>query len=133
MLPPPMTMAIWTPVRCTSTISSAIRAMVSGSIPVRRPPMSASPESLRRTRLYRGCIGDALYNKKGGPPAALYECSEPCLFQKRGDFSSEVVAALFLDPFAQLVAGETRHRVSTAGLLTRRGQVLAHGLLVIAD
>src|SRR5216684_5309212 len=110
-----------------------MRAMVSGSIPVRRPPMSASPESLRRTRLYRGGIGDALYNKKGGPPAALNECSVSCLFQKRGDLGSEVVAALFLDPFAQLVAGETGHRVGAAGLLARRGQVLVHSLLVVAD
>src|SRR5437868_1978971 len=54
MLPPPMTMAISTPVRCTWTISSAMLASVSASMPVRRPPISASPESFRRTRPYLG-------------------------------------------------------------------------------
>src|SRR5689334_19029637 len=54
MLPPPMTMAISIPICCTSTSSSAMVARTSASIPVRLPPIRASPESLRRMRLNFG-------------------------------------------------------------------------------
>ena len=45
--------------RCTSPISSAIVARTSASMPLRRPPMRASPESLRRMRLYLGAARQA--------------------------------------------------------------------------
>src|SRR6266850_5589059 len=65
MLPPPMTMTIWTPSLCTSTISSAMSERVSASMPFRDPPMSASPESLRRIRLYLGPAIEAEFIPRG--------------------------------------------------------------------
>ena len=50
MLPPPMTTATSTPSRCTSTTSCAIWSATGGSMPYERSPMSASPDSLSRTR-----------------------------------------------------------------------------------
>src|SRR6266540_1279220 len=50
MLPPPTTIAISTPLRCTSTISSAIASIVGRSMPYSRSPMSASPDSFSRMR-----------------------------------------------------------------------------------
>ncbi|CFP63326.1 Uncharacterised protein [Bordetella pertussis] len=51
-MPPPMTMASSTPSAATSAISSVMRTMVERLMPKASSPISASPESLRRTRLY---------------------------------------------------------------------------------
>src|SRR6187551_1351559 len=51
-LPPPMTTPTSTPSACTSPISRAICVAVVGSMPKGCSPISASPDSLRRTRLY---------------------------------------------------------------------------------
>src|SRR5438270_7479263 len=122
MLPPPMTIAICTPAFCTATISSAMFASVWGSMPVRRPPMSASPESLRRIRLYLGpsAIGRGVYTiapADRGPRTAA-------LFHVRHDFAGEIVTA-FLDPLTELVADEARHGEGTPG-------VFAGGLQIVA-
>src|SRR5262245_8733594 len=50
LLPPPTTRAISTPARCTDTISPASDSMCSWSMPNSRSPLSASPESLSKTR-----------------------------------------------------------------------------------
>src|SRR5215204_1002248 len=54
MLPPPTTIASSRPSLCTSTISRAIRSTVFGSVPYSWSPISASPESFRRTRRNAG-------------------------------------------------------------------------------
>ena len=56
-LPPPMTTAISVPARATSAISPAKRVSAVSSMPNGRLPSSASPESLRRTRLGLGLGG----------------------------------------------------------------------------
>src|SRR4249920_3411790 len=50
MFPPPTTIAISTPLRCTPAISAATAATRAGSMPYSRSPIRASPESLRSTR-----------------------------------------------------------------------------------
>src|SRR3954469_11381082 len=57
MLPPPMTTATSTPMRTTSATSSTIRTMVARLIPKASSPMSASPDSLSRMRLWAGWAG----------------------------------------------------------------------------
>src|ERR1700720_3278883 len=52
MLPPPITMQISTPSACTDWISLAMRPTISGSRPYSRAPISASPDSFKRTRGY---------------------------------------------------------------------------------
>src|SRR5690606_39190205 len=52
MLPPPITMANSTPSAATSATSSVMRRMVVRLMPKASSPISASPESFRRTRLY---------------------------------------------------------------------------------
>src|SRR3546814_11768579 len=52
IFPPPMTIASSTPSVATSATSSVMRSMVERLIPNASSPISASPESLRRTRLY---------------------------------------------------------------------------------
>src|SRR5262245_48233402 len=54
MLPPPITMATWTPSSVTSRISAPTRSSTGGSIPYPWSPASASPESFRTIRRYRG-------------------------------------------------------------------------------
>ena len=49
MLPPPTTMAIWTPPSLTSATSAAIRPTVTGSMPNGSPPANDSPDSFRST------------------------------------------------------------------------------------
>ena len=74
MLPPPIVSATSTPRSTTSFTSWAMAASVGGEMPYFASPMSASPESLRRMRLYRtfgfsarslGMIGRVLH-KAGG-------------------------------------------------------------------
>src|ERR1051326_2136801 len=146
ILPPPMTIAISTPRRCTSAISSAMAASVSASMPVRRPPMSASPESLRRMRLYLGSgMPLRLYHvKRGGqrgagsgqgnrksyplPPTPL-----PALFlHVRRDFRREVFR-LFFDALAELVAREARHDELASRFFAAALHVLRYHRLVVAD
>src|SRR5438309_7076835 len=112
MLPPPTTMAISTPSLWTATISSAMLASVSASMPVRRPPIKASPESFSRMRLYFGRA-----------PSVI----ERSLLQERHDFRGEVVASL-LDALAQLEAREARDGVGALGVLARCFQVIADAL-----
>src|SRR5580700_8659868 len=52
MLPPPITRQISTPSACTDWISLAMRPTISGSRPYSRAPISASPDSFKRTRRY---------------------------------------------------------------------------------
>src|SRR5512140_358942 len=52
MLPPPMVSAICTPRSTTSFTSWAMAVSVLGEMPYLPSPMSASPESFRRIRLY---------------------------------------------------------------------------------
>src|SRR6266568_3901837 len=54
MLPPPMVSATSTPISTTSFTSCAMAVSVFGEMPYLPSPMSASPDSLRRMRLYRG-------------------------------------------------------------------------------
>src|SRR5918995_2321783 len=54
MFPPPTTTETSTPASCTATISAAIAWTVRRSTPYSRPPRSASPESLSRTRRKTG-------------------------------------------------------------------------------
>src|ERR1700680_2231391 len=117
MLPPPMTMAICTPAFCTATISSAMLASVSASMPVRRPPMSASPESLSRMRLYLRF--SAIAERKFIPSRPADRGPRTAaLFHVRHDFTGEVVAALF-DSLAEFVADEPRHGVGQPCLFAR--------------
>src|SRR5882672_11189705 len=68
MLPPPMTMATWTPRPCTSRISSAMRRTMSGSRPNWRGPIRASPESLSRIlRYFASLATPATLGGPGGP------------------------------------------------------------------
>src|SRR5258708_27651213 len=117
MLPPPTTIAISTPSLWTATTSSAIAASVSASMPVRRPPINASPESFRRMRLYLGRA-----------PSVI----GASLLHIRHDFSREVVAAL-LDSLTQFVARKPRDRVRAAGVFAGGLEVAADALLVVAD
>src|SRR5262245_3485132 len=55
MLPPPITAPISTPRLATVATSSTIISIVWRLMPKGSSPISASPESLRRTRLYFGC------------------------------------------------------------------------------
>src|SRR5581483_7944381 len=121
MFPPPMTMTICTPALCTATISSAIPARVSASMPVRRPPISASPESFRRMRLYFGFE----------PSVIRAEFISPSL-DVRHHFRGEVVR-LLLDPLAELVAHETRYGECAARFLAGALPVVGDALLVVAD
>src|SRR5579871_5677620 len=50
MLPPPGTIASCTPESTTPRTAAAIATTRSGSVPYSRSPISASPESFRRTR-----------------------------------------------------------------------------------
>src|SRR5215475_1370756 len=59
MLPPPITMATSTPSRVTSAISATIRSITSRLIPYASAPISASPDSLSRMRLYAGAVAGA--------------------------------------------------------------------------
>src|SRR4051812_11845441 len=52
MLPPPMTSEVCAPLWAISFTSVAMRVSVLGSMPYLPSPMSASPDSLRRMRLY---------------------------------------------------------------------------------
>src|SRR5881227_1894523 len=54
MLPPPMTMPISTPRRETWATSVTIASIVCRLIPYGSSPIRASPDSLRRIRLYLG-------------------------------------------------------------------------------
>src|SRR6516162_8883050 len=54
MFPPPTTTATSTPSRAVSAISPATWVRTSGLIPYPWCPISASPEILRRMRLYAG-------------------------------------------------------------------------------
>src|SRR5437762_13922690 len=54
MLPPPITTATCTPSLTISPISATMRSITSRLIPYGSSPMSASPDSLSRTRLYAG-------------------------------------------------------------------------------
>src|SRR5438876_5771046 len=54
ILPPPITTATCTPSRTISPISATMRSITSRLMPYGSPPMSASPDSLSRTRLYAG-------------------------------------------------------------------------------
>src|SRR5919201_3329776 len=56
MFPAPTTIAISTPLACTSTISSATASIVSRSIPYSRSPISDSPESFSRMRRNTACV-----------------------------------------------------------------------------
>src|SRR2546426_7281170 len=114
-------------------------ASVSASMPVRRPPMSASPESLSRMRLSLGvsAIGGGVYNGErlaASAERATTRCSPLAarLFHIRHHFAGKVVATL-LNPLAQLVADEASHAVRAAGVLAGGLQVVAHILLVVAD
>src|SRR3954454_20823097 len=144
MLPPPMTMAISTPIFCTPQISSAMSERVPGSMPVRRSLMSASPERLRRTRLYLGrpasvmartlpcratASGARFAPLPGGADSVRPRTAS---LHVRGNFRGEIVA-LLLDALAELVAHEARHRVLAAGVLVLGLHVVADGLLVVAD
>src|SRR5437763_17181348 len=60
MLPPPMTMPTSTPSSMTSFTSPAICCKVLGEMPYFPSPISASPLSLRRMRLNRGCRDGAV-------------------------------------------------------------------------
>src|SRR5438105_2212990 len=131
IFPPPITMAICTPALCTATISSAMLASVSASMPVRRPPISASPESLRRMRLYLGA--SAMAERKFIPSrSAARGPRTAALFHVRHDFAGEIVTSL-LDPLAQFVADEARHGERTAGILAGSLQIVADALLVVSD
>src|SRR5579871_1652801 len=77
MLPPPTTMATSTPRLSTAATSAAIACTDSGSVPYSRSPISASPESFRRTRRKTGarsgafaprCAVSATDGEAGEPP-----------------------------------------------------------------
>src|SRR3989442_7373703 len=123
MWPPPTTMAISTPSLWTATISSAMLASVSASMPVRRPPIKASPESFSRMRLYFGrapSVIETIYTMsrtRSLAVCAARDDSSPSL-QEGHDFRGEVVASL-LDALTQLEAREARDGVGAAGILAR--------------
>src|ERR1041384_7490130 len=94
MLPPPMTMATWTPAFHTSCSSSAMAATIFSSLPKGWLAISGSPESLSRSRL------------KAGWSIAI--CRREASADLRRDFGREVVLAL-LDPLAEHEAREAAH------------------------
>src|SRR4051812_42369716 len=65
MLPPPTTIATWTPLRTTSATCRAIDETVEGSMPRLAAPANASPDSFRSTRFHCGGV-----TSNGGPPSA---------------------------------------------------------------
>src|SRR6476659_6802724 len=72
-LPPPTTIATWTPVRTTSAICRAMVATTSGSTPS-LPPPNTSPDSLRTTRRY-GCPSSWTPEAATSPVSALDPCT----------------------------------------------------------
>src|SRR5262245_59613257 len=77
MLPPPITAPISTPSEATVATSSTIISIVWRLMPNGSSPISASPESLSRTRLYFGCDivlarGSRLGHHLGGEVARLF-------------------------------------------------------------
>src|SRR5215470_13128399 len=87
MLPPPITMATWTPRSMTSRISAPTRSSTGGSIPYPWSPASASPESFRTMRRYRG--------RPAASAAATDSASDP-----------EAGKSLDDDPLARLGVGQ---------------------------
>src|SRR5574343_197358 len=100
MLPPPITTPISTPKSATALTSPQIAAMVCGLMPYASPPIKASPESLRRMRLYFGVLIGVPFNK-------LLLGSSGCGLS--GNFGSEVVN-LLLNTFANHEQGEASDR-----------------------
>src|SRR4051794_6559552 len=84
MFPPPITTPISTPMRATCAISPTIVSIVLRLIPNASSPIRASPESLRRIRLYLGARN---------PPRSVR------LARLRHHFGGEVFR-LLLDSFA---------------------------------
>src|SRR3954467_492377 len=128
MLPPPITTATCTPMFTTSAISCTMRTMVARLMPNASSPISASPDSLSRMRLWAGWagMGAGLLGANGcecnganGPTAARERSPGRPSSQGRlsgllggGDLGSHFggeVVGLLLDAFAHHVQGETLH------------------------
>src|SRR6185437_12534638 len=110
MLPPPMTTPISTPRRDTCATSATMFSIVWRLMPNGSSPIRASPDSLRRIRLYLGVTATASMRFAG-------LCH---------DLGSEVTAFLF-DAFA-----DDEERIGVHFRLSRR-QHFFHGLLIVLD
>src|SRR6266508_3780253 len=102
MFPPPTTIAVSTPLRCTSAISAATTATRAGSMPYSRSPISASPDSFRRMR-------------RNGEALAACSCATGSTLANSGDRVPGVVD--------ELGTGLSQH------LLDRRRGLLVPGLV----
>src|SRR5688572_5728943 len=109
MLPPPITTPISTPRRATCATSATMFSMVCRLMPKGSSPIRASPDSLRRMRLYFGV--------KSAPSSVRF----PRLSHHLG----REVARLLLDAFTDDEEGIAVH------LGLPRGKHLLHGLLVV--
>src|SRR2546421_12026680 len=90
MLPPPITTPISTPRRATCATSATMPSMVCRLMPKASSPISASPESLSRMRLYLGVNGSMRFAGLGH-----HICGE--------------IAGLLLDAFADDEEGVRVH------------------------
>src|SRR5712692_1375592 len=128
MLPAPITSATSAPLWCTSTISRAIDSMRPGSTPYSRSPISASPESLTRTRLKAACALGAGWGLRVTGLLCQGEALElkhlqPCLGERGADGRVRVV-----DPRLVLEHGFGVPLVEAAG-----DDLLAHLLGLVLD
>src|SRR5690242_19974864 len=103
MFPPPMTTATSTPSRTTSAISSAMRPIVSGSMPYPWPPASASPDSLSRMRRYAAAGPGAAM---GGLALAHLEAGEPLHHDALAHLGGRLVHHVLHPGLARRVADE---------------------------
>src|SRR5581483_9616600 len=110
MLPPPMTMPISTPRRDTCATSATMFSIVCRLMPNGSSPISASPDSFSRIRLYLGVTAAASMRSAG----------------LRHHFGGEI-GALLLDPLA-----DDEEDVAMDLRLARR-EHLFHRLLVVLD
>src|SRR5919201_3618384 len=97
MFPAPTTIAISTPLVCTSTISSATASIVSRSIPYSSPPISDSPESLSRIRLKTG--------RGARAPASVSSEETAISADEREALELQHLCALFVEHFPHGLAG----------------------------
>src|SRR3954452_13270108 len=112
MLPPPATMPSWMPRSCTSRTSSAMAETTFSSMPKGWLPISASPESLSRTRLKAGWFISSADLRR---------------------YLGREVARPLLDALAELEAREAAHLDVLADLRHLGGDEVADRLVGVLD
>src|SRR4051794_26689236 len=143
MLPAPSTTAIWTPRSCTVLSWSAMDPTVAGSVPYSSGPISASPESLIRTRLKTGSSLTRLRAHREAGEAADHDVLAGGAGEVRAQLLDRLVLVLVrvdvhlveqddvLHPRPELALGDLRADVLglVGGLLLEDAQLGVLGLL----